>query len=297
VNSEQLINVLVTVTLIVMMAAIGLRVRFNDLLGIVRNWRLMLRTVLANYVCVPAAAIALLLLFAANPMIAAGFLILAVCPGAPFAPSCTALARGNVHVAVGLMAILAGSSAIVAPALLQLLLPLMAGSNALHVDAVKIVRVLLVTQLLPLLVGLGIRHWRPGLADKLLGPANRLTALLSLVTVGVILFVHFRLLLEIRLRGYLGMTALLVASWLFGWLAGGPGEENRKAMTLMTALRNVGVGLVIATGSFADTPAVTATVAYGLFEIFGTLLLALWWARRARADNRDGGPEQLRPVG
>jgi BASS family bile acid:Na+ symporter len=51
-------------------------------------------------------------------------------------------------------------------------------------------------------------------------------------------------------------------------------------MTLTTSLRNVGVGLVIATGAFAGTAAVTAAVAYGLFEVVGSLLLALWWARR-----------------
>ena len=115
---DQLINVLVTVMLVEMMAAIGLRVTFNDLVGIVKNWRLMLQAAVANYICVPAVALGLLLLFDAQPMVAAGFLILAVCPGAPFGPSCTALARGNVPVAVGLMAVLAGSSAIAAPVLL-----------------------------------------------------------------------------------------------------------------------------------------------------------------------------------
>jgi bile acid:Na+ symporter, BASS family len=280
---EQLINVLVTVMLVEMMAAIGLRVQFNDLTGIVKNWPLMLQAVLANYVCVPAAAVALLLLFGAEPMVAAGFLILAVCPGAPFGPSCVALARGNVPAAVGLMAVLSGSSAIVAPVLLRLLLPLMAGNDSLQIDAVKIVRALLITQLLPLFVGLAIRRWRPGLADRLQKPADRLSAGLSLLTVGVIIFAHFHLLMSIRLPAYLGMTALLIASWIAGWLLGGTGHDNRKAMAITTALRNVGVGLVIATGNFAGTPAVTATLAYGLFEIIGTLLLALWWARRARA--------------
>jgi hypothetical protein len=50
-------------------------------------------------------------------------------------------------------------------------------------------------------------------------------------------------------------------------------------MTLTTSLRNVGLGLVIATGSFAGTPAVTAVLAYGLFEIVGSLLLALLWSQ------------------
>jgi BASS family bile acid:Na+ symporter len=77
------------------------------------------------------------------------------------------------------------------------------------------------------------------------------------------------------------MLALLLASWAAGWLLGGPGVDARKAMTLTTSLRNVGVGLVIATGAFAGTPAVTAVLVYGLFEVVGSLLLALGWARVA----------------
>jgi BASS family bile acid:Na+ symporter len=280
---DQLINVLVMIMLIEMMVAIGLGVRLVDLLDVLRNGRLMLQAGLANYVCVPVVTVGLLLLFDAHPMVAAGFLVLAVCPGAPFGPPCTRIARGNVAVAVGLMVILAGSSAIVAPLLLYGLLPWMSGDGTLQVNAVKMVGTLLVTQLLPLSVGLCLHHWWPRLAERLQKPANRVGAVLGLSTVGLILIVQFPLLAGIGLRGWVGMSALLSASWAAGWLLGGPGVENRKAMTLTTSLRNVGVGLVIATVSFPDTAAVTATLVYGLFEIVGSLLLALVWARQAPA--------------
>ena len=286
---DRLIGVLVAVLLIQMMATVGLRVSFGELGGIVKNWRLLLRAVLANYVVVPAAAVALVLLFHAQPMVATGFLILAVCPGAPFGPPCTALARGNVSIAVGVMALLAVTSAIVAPVLLRLLTPLVAGSESLEVDAARIFGNLLVMQLLPLAVGLCIRHWMPGVAERLQKPAERLTGLLSLVTVGAILWVHFHVLLEMRPRGYAGMTALLAASWLAGWLFGGANWDECKAMVLTTGLRNVGVGLVIATTSFPGTGAVTATLAYGLFEIFGCLLLAYWWGRRENSTSDSSG--------
>jgi len=45
-------------------------------------------------------------------------------------------------------------------------------------------------------------------------------------------------------------------------------------MALTTALRNVGVGLVIVTGSFAGTPAVTPALTYGILEVLGSLLVA-----------------------
>ena len=61
---DKLINFLVTITLIEMMVAIGLGVTFADLVAVARNWRLVARAALANYVCVPVATVGLLLLFA-----------------------------------------------------------------------------------------------------------------------------------------------------------------------------------------------------------------------------------------
>ncbi len=83
---EKLINILVTVTVMEMMVAIGLGVTFAEVVKVPRNLRLVAKAALANYVCVPAAAVGLLLLFHAHPMVAAGFLIAAVCPGAPYGP-------------------------------------------------------------------------------------------------------------------------------------------------------------------------------------------------------------------
>jgi BASS family bile acid:Na+ symporter len=282
---DLLINVIVTITLIEMMLAIGLGMKFVDLAGVARNWRLVGRAALANYVCVPAATVALLLLFSSHPMIAAGFLILAVCPGAPYGPPFTAIANGNLPVAVGLMVILAGTSALLAPVLLYCLLPLVSGDEAPAIDAMRIVRTLLLTQLVPLCIGVAVRQWRPTLADRLKQPANLVSKVLNLVVVGLILVTQFHLLMEVRPRGFVGMLALLIVSWAAGWLLGGPDTGIRKAMTLTTSLRNVGVGLVIATGTFAGTPAVTATLVYGLFEVVGSLMLALWWSRRGAVPN------------
>jgi BASS family bile acid:Na+ symporter len=277
---DRLINLLVTITLIEMMVAIGLGVRFADLAGVARNGRLVAAAALANYVCVPAATVGLLRLFDPHPMVAAGFLILAVCPGAPFGPPFAAVARGNVTVAAGLMVLLAGSSAFLAPLLLHYLLPQVAGSDSPTVDAAQIVVTLLVTQLVPLGVGVAVRQWRPMLADRLQKPANAASKILNLLAVAVILITQGHLVMEIRPRGFVGMLALLLISWAAGWLLAGPDPGIRKTMTLTTSLRNVGVGLVIATGAFAGTPAVTATLVYGLFEVLGSLLLALAWARR-----------------
>ena len=88
-SPDKLVNPLVLILLIEMMVATGLGVSFGDLAGVVKNAGLLARAALANYVLVPAAAILLLYLFHTAPMVTAGFLLVAVCPAAPFAPPLT----------------------------------------------------------------------------------------------------------------------------------------------------------------------------------------------------------------
>ena len=282
---NQLINLLASITLFEMMVAIGLGVSFRDVLQVAMDWRLVGRAVLASYVCVPAAAVGLLILFNADPLVAAGFLVAAVCPGAPYGPPFTGLAKGNVAVAVGLMVILAGSSALLAPLLLQLLLPFMQQflpamppeSPALAIDAGKVVLTLLVAQFLPLCVGLALRQWLPIMAGMLKKPANLLSIGLNLTLLGLIFFVQFEMLAGIPLRAFVGMLTLVLAGVAAGWVVGPRG--NRSAMVMMTAVRNVGVSLVIVTGVFSGTRAVVAVTAFALFQTIFMAFVALSWGR------------------
>jgi BASS family bile acid:Na+ symporter len=282
---DRLINLLAAVTLIQMMVTIGLGASLSEVIGVARNRGLLLRAAVANYVLVPAVAIALLLLFRAQPLVAAGFLIAAVCPGAPFGPPFTALARGNVTAAVGLMVILAGSSAILAPLLLYFLMPVVAGNQAAQVNVGKMIGILFGAQLIPLGIGLAIRRLRPHLAEKLKGPFGKISTLLNLATFGLIIAVQFNMLAQIRLSAYSGMLALVLASLAAGWGLGPARAGNRTAMAMATSVRNVGVAMVIATGSFAGTAAVTAATAFAVFQTVLMGVIALMWGRIALSSN------------
>jgi BASS family bile acid:Na+ symporter len=97
-TTDRLLVILVTVTCIEMMVAVGLGVSLAELARVCRECRPVARALLANYVGVPTVAVGLLLLLHAHPMVAAGFLILASCPGAPFGPPITAIARETLAV-------------------------------------------------------------------------------------------------------------------------------------------------------------------------------------------------------
>jgi BASS family bile acid:Na+ symporter len=147
----------------------------------------------------------------------------------------------------------------------------MTASQQLRVDFVEMVMTLLLSQFLPLFIGLAVRQWRPSLALRLKRPADVASTILNLCTLGFIVVARFEMLTAVRFRALVGMLALAGATVAAGWLLAQRGSENRKAMTFTTSVRNMAVALEIATSSFSGTPAVTAVLVYGLFQ---TLLMA-----------------------
>jgi BASS family bile acid:Na+ symporter len=289
-NASNPISLLNATALVTMMFSMGLRVGGEELLASARPVRRLVLGLIANYALVPAVTLGLVHLFRADPMVSVGFLILASSPGAPVGPPITALARGDVPWAVGMMLILAGLSALLTPALLGVLLPWVAPATDLHVNYPGIVRILLVTQLLPLALGLGLHHAAPGWARLVDRPMGLLANALLLALIGAIVATQYGMLVAIRPRGWLGMGLLLMASLGLGWSCGGPDLASRKALATNTATRNVAVGLVIAASGFSGTPAVTAVVAYGLVSILGAVGCALLLGRLG-AIEAEGAPD------
>lgn len=273
-NLDVITNLLTVVGLAAMMLSVGLNVTIEEVIVSIRRWRTTILGLVGNFVLVPAATIGLLWLFAPDPMVAVGFLIPAVCPGAPVGPPFAAIAKGNVPYAVGQMVLLSGSSAVLSPLLLGLFLGWLLPSSDLHVDFAAIVRTLLVAQLLPLGVGLAI-HRQAQWAHRAAKPVALFANLLLLGAIGLMLARQHELLGAIRLGGWIGMLLLLVVTLAIGWLSGGSGVEVRKASALTTAARNAALALVIVSGNFAETAAVTAVVAYAFVSIFGSLGCAL----------------------
>jgi BASS family bile acid:Na+ symporter len=271
---------LTSLGLVATMLAIGLKVHVSEIFAAARQIRLVVLALVANFLLVPAATVGLLYLFNPEPLVAAGFLILAVCPGAPFGPLFATIAKGDLPSAIGLMVILAASSAILSPLLLAALLGQFLPAGDLHVSPLSIVQALSITQILPLVIGIGIYEKFPSFAASIVKPLSLIANVILLSVVILLLIAQFPTLAQIRLRGWFGMLLLLVASVVIGWLCGGPALATRKTLAVTTASRNAAVGLVIVANSFAGTAAATAVVAFALFSILGTLAFAIFLGSR-----------------
>lgn len=278
-NMDAIINLFASIALFVMMMTVGIGVSLGDVLKVARDWKLLLRAAIANYLFVPLLAVGLLIFFHPKAMVTVGILVAVICPGAPFGPPLTAVAKGKVVTAVGLMTVLAASSAIIAPLLLRVLLPIVSVPGDLMLNPLKVINALMVSQFIPLCFGMLLRRFNPEWTTRWKNAFTRVSTLLNIWLLVLVLVVQFNMLRQIRFSGILGILALVGATLAVGWLMGGPGGDQRKTMAITTSTRNVGVALVIVAGSFPGTAAVTAAIAFAIFQIVAVILVAAAWGR------------------
>lgn len=130
------------------MLAMGAGLTVSQISEPLRNARLVVLALLANFVLMPLSALALVKVLWLDEPFGLGLLLLGCAAGAPFLPKRAELAKGNLAFAVGAMVLLMVVTVGFLPVVLPLLLP------GVTVDPWEIARSLLLLMLLPLATGL-----------------------------------------------------------------------------------------------------------------------------------------------
>jgi len=260
------------------MLAMGLSLTMSQILEPLRNLRLVVLALLANFVLVPLLAYGITRVLPLDEPLEIGLLILACVAGAPFLPKEVQMAKGSIPLGVGLMFLLMMVTIVYAPIVVPLLLP------GAEVDAWSLIKSLVVTMVVPLVIGLLIRsndqesaeHWAP-VASKISG-----VSVLILLVVGLGMNIS-NIIDLIGSYGFLALVVFVVGSLLIGLALGGRDRATRSVMGLGTAQRNVAAAVLVATVSFSGT----MTLPYILVGsvIFPLVLLptARWLGKRAGA--------------
>jgi BASS family bile acid:Na+ symporter len=163
----MLINLFVLVFVLTSMFGTGLSLTVPQILDPLKNRKLVLLALIANFVVVPALAYLLASILGLSEGLRAGLIILAACAGAPFLPKLASVARGNLAFSVGLMVLLMVVTVAYAPVVLPLLIP------GVAVNPWDIARPLITLMLIPLGIGLFVKAWTPDLADSLAPMMNQ----------------------------------------------------------------------------------------------------------------------------
>lgn len=251
----------------------GLEVTFRqEVLAATRHYGLLARSLLANLVFVPILAIIFTNLAHLPREIVIGILLMAAAPGVPFLSRMAGTAKGNVAFAVALMFVLQVASVVTTPVTLNLILPV---EEATKVPFVRAIATLIMFQLLPLVLGMIVKHKAESLAGVLQRPVRVLSTLGLVGT--ILLFVLPRLDVLGTVAGggaLLIMLILVVVAWPIGWALGGADASIRKVLAIGTSLRNVGLCLLIATQNFPGTAVAASVTAYLIIQAIANLVFA-----------------------
>jgi len=238
------------------MLSMGLSLTVSQIIQPLRNTRLVIMALVANFVIVPAAAFALSRIIPLEQDVQIGLLLLGTAAGAPSLPKLAQIAKANVAFAVGLMTMLMVVTIVYLPIVLPLLLP------GVEVDAGQIAVSLIVQMLVPLIVGLLIKARYQDTAQTL-QPVMAQIANISLALLLVLmLVVNFRNVVALFGTGAILATLLFIAiSVVAAYFLGGPGTDNKQVLALGTGQRNLAAAFLIAAANFADQPNVLVYLA------------------------------------
>jgi BASS family bile acid:Na+ symporter len=258
------------------MAAAGLGLTAAAVAAPLRRGRLVAGALVANFVVAPAVAYGLTRVVPLAAPHAAGLVLLGGAAGAPFLPRLAAAARGDAAFAVGLMLVLMVGSVAFMPLVLPLLIP------GLEADAWPLLRPLLLTMLLPLAAGMGVRRWAAAWAGRARPTVERAATAAMAAAVALLIWQNVGAMLATFGSGAaLTAVALVAASTAAGYALGGPGRETRSVLGVGTGQRNVAAALVVATQNFTDPGVVVMLLVATFAGLVVLLAAARAWARPA----------------
>jgi BASS family bile acid:Na+ symporter len=279
-NQDPILAIALPITLFCIMFGMGTALTLDNFRLLLRQPRPILIGMLSQMLLLPLLAWLLLSLFDLPPELFVGFMILALAPGGTTSNAFTYLAGGNLALSIALTAIVS--------LLVPLSIPLIAApliESRLGIEAAialpfgPTLGKLVAVGLLPVFLGMWLRHVRPGFCRRHEAVLTRLPLLLLLAVIAGIIASAWH-----RMPGFLEATAVPALSLATAALFAGYGfarlmrEDPRNARTIAieTSIQNGGTAIFV-TGSLLQQPAMTvAPVMYGilmLLPVFAWLML------------------------
>jgi bile acid:Na+ symporter, BASS family len=258
------------------MLAMGLGLTVSQIITPLRHARLVVLSLLANFVVMPLAALALAALLRLDQPLGVGLLLLGTAAGAPFLPKLAQIAEGNLAFAVGLMVLLMVVTVGYLPLVLPVLLP------GVAVNPAKIARSLFLLMLLPLAGALAVKARFAVAAARTKPVLDRVSNLSLILLVVLITAANINNVLAVfGTRGILAGLLFIAVGFGMGWLLGGPGMDTRRVLALGTAQRNIAAALVVGSQSFRDPKVVVMVVVVAIVSLLVLMPLSRLLAKRS----------------
>jgi BASS family bile acid:Na+ symporter len=247
---KELLTSFAQIAIFAMMLSMGLVLRFE---GIARLWRrpsLLLRSIIAAFVVVPLAAMAVVHVIPLSFEVRAGIAAMAVIPGAPTIYRKMLKGDGNPELVGSFQATMAILSIMLVPVwfgVLSALYPAVASA-----PLSTVFKQVMLMQGLPLLCGAAISQWLPDLAEEFNEPLNRISTAMLVGVVLLVLAIGLPLVLKAGPLPVLAVVLMAAVALLSGHYLGGLDPMTRQTIAIANATRNAGLAIALITLNFPN---------------------------------------------
>ena len=263
----------------VIMFGMGLTLKGEDFRVVFSRPRDVIIGCVAQFTVMPLLAFALSKLFALDEALMVGVILVGCCPGGTASNVITYLAKGDLALSVGMTAV----STLLAPLLTPLLVLLFAG-RAVDVNVVGMLLSILWVVMLPIALGLLVRHLWPAVSQQASDYLPAISSLAICVIVMIVIAANAGRLLS----GGAVVVAVVVLhnvcglglGYLTGWMLG-LDKAKRRAISIEVGMQNSGLATSLAAIHFASMP--MAAVPGAIFSVWHNIsgaVLARLYARK-----------------
>ena len=246
-NSQAAFSIVAVFYSVANLGSMGLEINLRETIKSLRSVRVLGLALGWSWLVGPAFAVLLTKLLPMSDAYATGLLIFSLAPTAPALPLFIRRARADMSLAAAIMPLAVVSTVVLMPLLAPLLIP------GLTLSGWAIGRPLLLTVLLPLVVGVAIRVYAAPVADKIFPAVKKIAGISTLLLLAFVVVLHWRELLSAL--GSFGIAAqvlfilgMALVSYTFGF---GLNQAQRSAMALAVCTRN-GSAMLVAITAFPN---------------------------------------------
>ncbi len=267
------------------MFGVALGMAPEDFRALSRAPRAMLIGLCCQFLLLPALGWALAMKLAPTPSMALGMMLVAACPGGNVSNFFTSLAGGRVAVSVGMTAVSTLAAFLMTPLNLQFwgtrsewTAPLV---ESFALNPLELAGQLLLLLVLPMGLGMGVKHRWPSLAARLRGPFQVGSLLFFAAFIALAFAGNYEAFLIAIGTVFLPVAAMNATGLSLGWLAArlvGLPSPDRRAVSIEVGIQNSGLGLIIIFTFFQGLGGMAVVAAWwGVWHLITGLSLAASW--------------------
>ena len=238
--------------LTLLMFCLGLTLEAKDFLLVIKRGKAVLGG-LAGQLLMPAIALAVAKVMHLDPIFTIGLVLIACCPGGSSSNIFSMLAKGDVALSVSLTALSSIITLFTLPLIMQFVTASVGQQVGVQLPVKNLLMQNLVTMLLPIVIGIIIRYYKPQLAARIAKVLSKM-AFPALMFLAGIFFVQHRdtIATNFSVLG-LAVTALLLAAALFACLlcyVFGLQTKERRTIIIEVGMQNAAQAIAIASSPF-----------------------------------------------